>query len=451
MVQPARERLLEAAARLIRERGMTRVTTREIAEAAGTAEGGFFKTSVTRWGCSRRCSARNCRRTGPGARRPPQPGPGDPETVLGGLMERAIDFYSASLPLLAGSVADSDLLRRQQQVNREAGTGPQLAIDAMDEVFRSWQKSRGSSPRTPTRTASRSCSAAALSCKPTSSTSPGQADCAAHATSGPQLSPAHSPGRPPRQHNDPAMTTPCGGPGRHTAGDAPTAASRCHGQGGWLSCGLFVYTWISPPRTRRRRNSRRRQVGGRGQHRIECLGELPGPVPDQEPEPTGALPQVHQQVPGLLHRPRPSRCAVTPRTCTWRVPTSSTENTCSRRKVTAQSTWKKSHASLVEAWVRRNCRHVDRARSGAGGMRSRWRERQQDPWKLGVPTTVLPVVKWQGGGGGHSRGSGDIGGVPVALELHRDLMTRDVGAGHVTGTRRRSRAPRRRRFWRAGR
>ena len=147
----------------------------------------------------------------------------------------------------------------------------------------------------------------------------------------------------------------------------------------------------------------------------------------------------------------PSRCAVTPRTCTWRVPTSSTENTCSRRKVTAQSTWKKSHASLVEAWVRRNCRHVDRARSGAGGMRSRWRERQQDPWKLGVPTTVLPVVKWQGGGGGHSRGSGDIGGVPVALELHRDLMTRDVGAGHVTGTRRRSRAPRRRRFWRAGR
>ena len=41
-------------------------------------------------------------------------------------MERAIDFYSASLPLVAGSVADSDLLRRQQQVNREAGTGAQL-------------------------------------------------------------------------------------------------------------------------------------------------------------------------------------------------------------------------------------------------------------------------------------------------------------------------------------
>ena len=34
------------------------------------------------------------------------------------------DFYSASPPLVAGSVADSDLLRRQQQVNREAGDRP---------------------------------------------------------------------------------------------------------------------------------------------------------------------------------------------------------------------------------------------------------------------------------------------------------------------------------------
>jgi hypothetical protein len=32
----------------------------------------------------------------------------------------------------------------------------------------------------------------------------------------------------------------------------------------------------------------------------------PGPVADQEPKPRGALPQAHQQVPGLLHSPRPS-------------------------------------------------------------------------------------------------------------------------------------------------
>jgi hypothetical protein len=46
---------------------------------------------------------------------------------------------------------------------------------------------------------------------------------------------------------------------------------------------------------------------GTGQHSVEHLGELPGPVPDQEPEPAGALSQAHQQVPGLLHGPRAIR------------------------------------------------------------------------------------------------------------------------------------------------
>src|SRR5882672_5656796 len=40
----------------------------------------------------------------------------------------------------------------------------------------------------------------------------------------------------------------------------------------------------------------------------------------------------------------------------------------SRRSDTAQSTWKKSAASMVDAWARRNLRHVVSVRrSGAGG------------------------------------------------------------------------------------
>ena len=64
-----------------------------------------------------------------------------------------------------------------------------------------------------------------------------------------------------------------------------------------------------------------------GQHRVKRLGELPGPVPDQEPEPDGPLSQIHQQIPGLLHGPRPSGYAVTPRTWTWRLLTSSAKST----------------------------------------------------------------------------------------------------------------------------
>ncbi len=58
------------------------------------------------------------------------------------------------------------------------------------------------------------------------------------------------------------------------------------------------------------------------------------------------------------------------------MPTSSTKNTYKRRKVTAQSTWKKSHASIVEAWVRRNCRQMVRLRCGAGGIHSRFSTRR---------------------------------------------------------------------------
>ena len=40
-----------------------------------------------------------------------------------------------------------------------------------------------------------------------------------------------------------------------------------------------------------------------------------------------------------------------------------------RRRVTAQSTWKKSAASIVDAWVCRNFRYVvSVCRSGAGGI-----------------------------------------------------------------------------------
>ena len=46
------------------------------------------------------------------------------------------------------------------------------------------------------------------------------------------------------------------------------------------------------------------------------------------------------------------------------------EDTYNRRKVTAQSTWKKSHASIVDACECRNCRQLDRVRCGTRSSRS---------------------------------------------------------------------------------
>jgi hypothetical protein len=66
----------------------------------------------------------------------------------------------------------------------------------------------------------------------------------------------------------------------------------------------------------------------------------------------------------------PSGFAVTPTMCTERKLTSMTKKTESRWRVTAQPTWKKSQASVVDAWVHRNCRHVESVcHRGAGGIR----------------------------------------------------------------------------------
>jgi len=44
---------------------------------------------------------------------------------------------------------------------------------------------------------------------------------------------------------------------------------------------------------------------GTGEDRVEGRGELTVPVADQEPEPVGAITEVHQQVAGLLGDPSP--------------------------------------------------------------------------------------------------------------------------------------------------
>jgi hypothetical protein len=49
---------------------------------------------------------------------------------------------------------------------------------------------------------------------------------------------------------------------------------------------------------------------------IRSLGELPGPIANQEPEARGAITWIHQVVADLLHGPRPVRVAVIPRMCT---------------------------------------------------------------------------------------------------------------------------------------
>ena len=141
MPAPARQRILDAALRLIQERGIGRVTTREIAMAAGAAEGSLFKnfgdkmgllTALLSYELPENQAWRAVAIEAP-------PGHGDLVAGLVLFMERAIDYYAATLPITAGSLADRELLRRHQALNRERGSGPQLALEASVDCLRGWQ------------------------------------------------------------------------------------------------------------------------------------------------------------------------------------------------------------------------------------------------------------------------------------------------------------------------
>lgn len=143
MPTPARQRILGAALGLIQERGIGRVTTKEIALAAGAAEGSLFKNFGDKMGLltellSQELPENRAWRAVP-AEAPP--GQGDLVAALVLFMERAIDFYAAVLPIVAGSFADRELLGRHQERNRERGSGPQLALQASADYLRGWQES----------------------------------------------------------------------------------------------------------------------------------------------------------------------------------------------------------------------------------------------------------------------------------------------------------------------
>ncbi len=142
MAAPARQRILDAALGLIQRKGIGRVTTREIAMAAGAAEGSLFKNFGDKMGLLTELLSyelpENQAWRAVAIEAPP--GQGDLVAGLVLFMERAIDYYAAALPLTAGSLADRELLRRHQALNRERSSGPQLALQATVDCLHGWQE-----------------------------------------------------------------------------------------------------------------------------------------------------------------------------------------------------------------------------------------------------------------------------------------------------------------------
>jgi AcrR family transcriptional regulator len=137
MAPPARQRILAAADRLLRERGVSRLTTREIAQAADAAEGSLTKNFGGKLGLLTALLSQELPEVQAWRAAATPPGQRPLRTVLIELVERGIDFYAASLPLVASAIANRDLFIRYQEVNARNGTGPHMAIDTIADYLAS--------------------------------------------------------------------------------------------------------------------------------------------------------------------------------------------------------------------------------------------------------------------------------------------------------------------------
>jgi AcrR family transcriptional regulator len=135
MAPPARQRILDAAARLLRERGVSRLTTREIAQAADAAEGSITKNFGGKIGLLTALLSEELPELRAWREAATPPGKRPMRVVLVDLVDRGIDYYAASLPLVAGAVADRGLFTAYQKVNLDHGTGPHLAIDQIADYL----------------------------------------------------------------------------------------------------------------------------------------------------------------------------------------------------------------------------------------------------------------------------------------------------------------------------
>jgi AcrR family transcriptional regulator len=127
---PTRRRLVEAAERVIRARGLARSTTKEIAREAGCAEGTLYLHFADKLDLIRAVQEQLLPAFVDLLHR--LPGRAGTRTVAANLTEvaeQAMTLYRDFMAVNAGVFADPELLERLRRLLRERGDGPQRAYE----------------------------------------------------------------------------------------------------------------------------------------------------------------------------------------------------------------------------------------------------------------------------------------------------------------------------------
>ncbi|MGY3337268.1 AcrR family transcriptional regulator [Streptomyces filamentosus] len=119
-----RERILDAAADILRTRGVVHATTKEIAQATGVSEPTLYKY----FGDKERLLLAVLRERVPGPSHVPvRPGEGDVEGNLAALAHAALDFFQRSIPMLGALMADPQRMAAHREAMSRHGGGPDKA------------------------------------------------------------------------------------------------------------------------------------------------------------------------------------------------------------------------------------------------------------------------------------------------------------------------------------
>jgi AcrR family transcriptional regulator len=118
-VKPARERILDAAAAVMREKGLARTTTKAIAAAAGYSEALLYKHFADKQELFLSVLKE----------RVPQvhldsPGDGDLADNLTGIVEQLMGFFVQTFPIAASVFGSPELLAQQRKAVTGRGHGP---------------------------------------------------------------------------------------------------------------------------------------------------------------------------------------------------------------------------------------------------------------------------------------------------------------------------------------
>ncbi|MER7000550.1 TetR/AcrR family transcriptional regulator [Streptomyces sp. NPDC000410] len=131
-----RERILDAAADILRTRGVVHATTKEIAQATGVSEPTLYKY----FGDKERLLLAVLEERVPGLSRVSvRPGEGDVEENLAELAHACLDFYQRSIPMLGALLADPQRMAAHRVVMSRHGGGPEKAVAGFAAYLRAEQ------------------------------------------------------------------------------------------------------------------------------------------------------------------------------------------------------------------------------------------------------------------------------------------------------------------------